>query len=216
MSFLPNPFKIFEFREIVRGVPISSDDRLLDIGCGGGRQMMLLRPHCGSITGVDVSEEAVEGARRRFRRLSSPDGVELLCGGLEEFGFADGTFDKVFSFWVLQTVDDPQRFVREIRRVLREDGVAILSAGSMGTIRDEEIKRLHCLRYGIRRNVRRNELIAWLRDAGFRSVDVFPILCSRYAQRTFFRLRGKGPAPGVCGVPVAVCPVAVARVALPT
>lgn len=49
------PFKIYEFKELLRGINFSRDDIILDIGCGVGLQTMLLGKRCKKVIGIDIS-----------------------------------------------------------------------------------------------------------------------------------------------------------------
>jgi SAM-dependent methyltransferase len=100
---------------------VGPDDRCLDVGCGDGRKSGLwLVEHAGSYVGVDVSEVAVDAARRLGldgRRID--DAAELP--------FADGSFDVVVCTEVLEHLFAPQIAVAELRRVLRPGGTLIVT-----------------------------------------------------------------------------------------
>jgi ubiquinone/menaquinone biosynthesis C-methylase UbiE len=85
--------------------------RVLDIGCGTGRNLALLAP--GTIViGLDPSWDAIQRARRRAPR------VPMVLGSAEALPFRDATFDTVLSGLVFCTVPDAGRGLREVRRVL--------------------------------------------------------------------------------------------------
>jgi ubiquinone/menaquinone biosynthesis C-methylase UbiE len=95
----------------------------LDFGCGAGRSTRFLR-RCGfAATGVDVAEEMLQRARGQepageYRLV--PDG-DLGC-------LRDASFDVVLSAFAFDNVPTHQRKVRilrELRRVLRDDGVLV-------------------------------------------------------------------------------------------
>ena len=90
--------------------------KVLDAGCGTGalaRSMRELQPDI-ELTLVDLSAEMLAGA-------SDLPG-EHLQGSVLDLPFADATFDVVVSAWVIETVPDPMRAVREYLRVLHPDG----------------------------------------------------------------------------------------------
>jgi SAM-dependent methyltransferase len=96
---------------------------VLDHGCGTGRYFDTLRSAFpdAAITGCDVSAVAVERARELHA-----DGAFLVMDG-EQIPVEDGSVDLLLSIEVLEHVADVDRAVREIGRVLRPGGVAVIS-----------------------------------------------------------------------------------------
>jgi|GEM_PF-754363 len=92
--------------------------RILEIGCGPGDDARRLAAQGHEVTAVDV--EASEGWR-----LPSP-GVTFVEGSAERLPFGDGGFDAVLERDALHHVAEPGRALREMRRVLRPDGVAVI------------------------------------------------------------------------------------------
>jgi ubiquinone/menaquinone biosynthesis C-methylase UbiE len=88
--------------------------RILDLGCGTGRNLPLLA--AGRAVGVDCSLDALRRARRRAA------GAPLVQASAEALPFRAGCFDTVVSGLVLCSVRDPGRGLAEIRRVLRPGG----------------------------------------------------------------------------------------------
>jgi SAM-dependent methyltransferase len=103
------------WNDVVRHFP--ADTRLLDVGCGSA----WLGDHYAYYTGVDVSPEAVEAARRRGREV-------LLADVDERLPFDDESFDGVVLKDVLEHVSDPVRLVRDTHRVLRRGGRVFASS----------------------------------------------------------------------------------------
>ena len=89
--------------------------RVLDVGCGTGRNLPLLPPGTVAI-GLDPSWDALQRARRRA------PGVPLVRGSAEALPFRDATFETVLSGLVFCSVPDVQRGLGEVRRVLSGQG----------------------------------------------------------------------------------------------
>ena len=89
--------------------------RVLDLGCGTGRDLSLLPPDVAAV-GLDPSWEALQRARRRAPR------VPLVVGSAEALPFRDAAFDTVLSGLVFCSVPDARRGLLEVRRVLGRDG----------------------------------------------------------------------------------------------
>lgn len=90
--------------------------RVLDIGCGTGRNFPLYAPGT-TVVGADPSFDVVRAARRRAH------GALLVVASAEALPFADGSFDTVVSSLVFCSVPDPAAGLAEVRRVLAADGV---------------------------------------------------------------------------------------------
>ena len=103
---------------------IQEDDRVLDIGCGGGATLhrMAEKVTSGHVTGVDYSDVSVETSRRNNEKNIKSGKMDVLEGSVENLPFADDSFDKIitvesFYFW-----PDPQENLKEVRRVLKAGG----------------------------------------------------------------------------------------------
>jgi SAM-dependent methyltransferase len=97
---------------------------LLDIGCNWGRWTIAASRAGYRATGVDPTKKAVAAARRVARQLGV--GAEYVVGDARQLPFADGSFDVVFSYSVLQHLSKPdvRLAAGEIARVLRPGGTA--------------------------------------------------------------------------------------------
>jgi ubiquinone/menaquinone biosynthesis C-methylase UbiE len=98
---------------LASGVPRG---RVLDLGCGTGRNLPLFASGVRAI-GLDPCLEALETARRRA------PGVPLVRARAEALPFRDGTFDAVVSGLVFCSVSDVAGGLDEVRRVLNAGGV---------------------------------------------------------------------------------------------
>ncbi len=92
--------------------------QILDVGCGTGANLELLGEY-GDAQGVDVSTDALQFCRDRG--LNS-----VRLGEAEKLPFADESFDLVTGLDVVEHLDDDLAGLREMRRVLRPGGHALL------------------------------------------------------------------------------------------
>jgi ubiquinone/menaquinone biosynthesis C-methylase UbiE len=100
-----------------------SRGRILDVAIGTGRSL----PHYPggvSVTGVDLSPQMLDVARRRADELGLT--VDLREADAERLPFADGSFDTVVCALALCNIPDPARAVSEMRRVLAPSGTLLL------------------------------------------------------------------------------------------
>lgn len=98
--------------------------RVLDLGCGSGIFSALLGKAGGTVTGVDLTETAVQLARKTADSNGVP--VTLARADAESLPFADGTFDYVYSWGVLHHTARMERAVSEAGRVLKAGGRGII------------------------------------------------------------------------------------------
>ena len=93
---------------------------VLEIGCGLGTDGAQFAKAGAEYTGVDLTEAAIELARRRFELFNLPG--HFQTADAERLEFADETFDVVYSHGVLHHTPDPETAVSEIHRVLKRGG----------------------------------------------------------------------------------------------
>ena len=98
--------------------------RVLEIGCGLGTDGAQFAKAGADYTGVDLTDAAVELARRRFDLFDLPG--TFRAADAEDLDFADASFDLVYSHGVLHHTPDTARAVREVHRVLRPGGRAVV------------------------------------------------------------------------------------------
>src|SRR5438132_3316309 len=111
-------------------VAIRKTDRVLDIGCGGGRTINKLAAMAtaGKVHGIDYSEQSVAASRRANARLIDIGRIEIEHGSVSHLPFAEKTLDLVTAiethlFWP----DLPNDF-RELCRVLKPGGALLIVA----------------------------------------------------------------------------------------
>jgi SAM-dependent methyltransferase len=101
-----------------------SDKRVLDAGCGTAYGTEILAGAGASeVVGVDIDPDVVEAARER-----AGVNVSFEVADARELPFANGAFDVVVCFEVIEHVEDPESILDELRRVLRPEGLAAVSS----------------------------------------------------------------------------------------
>ncbi len=92
-------------------------ERVLEIGCGTGSDLLQFAKHGADAVGIDITAEHIRLARERVGNLA-----RVLRGSGTNIPFPDQSFDYVYSHGVLHHLDQPRRMVEEIFRVLRPGG----------------------------------------------------------------------------------------------
>jgi len=114
-----NQVRVEYFRHVFGGF---GGKRVLDVGCGGGILAETLAADGETVTGIDPSEKSLAAARQHAKR--SGLAIDYRRGTAEDLGGGglEGTFDLVFAVDVLEHVDDFDRTVAGIARVLAPGG----------------------------------------------------------------------------------------------
>lgn len=108
---------------------IQEGESVLDLGSGSGMDAFVAALHVGesgSVTGLDMTDEQLEKARR-LRDDAGMDNVSFEKGYIEDLPFEDGAFDVVISNGVINLSAEKERVFAEARRVLAPDGRLALS-----------------------------------------------------------------------------------------
>jgi len=119
-----DPLKIFESLaryEFAR--PYVKDAFVLDIGCGARKGPLVLAQNAKEVIGSDISKEAVSYSARKWRS----EDLKYVASDAVALSFADRVFDIVISFEVLEHIRQQEQFLQEAKRVLKKDGLFILS-----------------------------------------------------------------------------------------
>ena len=99
-----------------------ADKDVLEIGVGQGSHAQLIAPFCKSFTGIDLTPIAAEVTAKRLQVFGLPGSI--LQMDAEEMAFPAERFDYIWSWGVIHHSADTLRILREMRRVLRPNGVA--------------------------------------------------------------------------------------------
>jgi SAM-dependent methyltransferase len=156
----------------------ASSLRLLDIGCGTGANLPLLRARVGkngSVTAMDFSPLALQFARDDLLQCEAANkdtgqhdtqqndasgNLTLLRGDALHLPFCDDSFDAVTMLDVLEHLSDDRLALAEVRRVLRPGGALVMSVPAYQKLWSAHDEALHHFRryefHGLRRLLRRS------------------------------------------------------------
>jgi SAM-dependent methyltransferase len=136
----------------------------VDVGCGSGRNMLMLSQHCDNVMGFDRSPAALA--------LAAARGFPIACADGQSIPLADSSVDLLCAFDVLEHLDDDMRALSEFQRVVRPGGFLLLNVPAYRFLWSEHDEALmHRRRYSA------SELHVKLTRSGFivlkRSYAVF-------------------------------------------
>jgi 2-polyprenyl-3-methyl-5-hydroxy-6-metoxy-1,4-benzoquinol methylase len=95
--------------------------RILEIGSGGGHVLRMFKR--AKLTAVDVSDVFLQTAKKNLAGY----GVEFIKGEIDKLGLPPGQFDRIICTEVLEHTKDPEAILREIVRLLKPSGRAVIT-----------------------------------------------------------------------------------------
>jgi SAM-dependent methyltransferase len=104
---------------VLTGMHLPSHARILDAGCGSGRNMVELARY-GTVTGIELSDPSVELAKAR-------NAGEVFAGSVLEMPFADDSFELAVSLDVIEHLEDDLAALRELRRTVAPGGSLLVT-----------------------------------------------------------------------------------------
>jgi ubiquinone/menaquinone biosynthesis C-methylase UbiE len=164
-------------------------DRVLEIGCGTGSLLLLVKKAqpTADVVGLDPDPKAMAIARRKARRA----GLELSLdqGFADALPYADGSFDRVLSSFMFHHLsrDVKEKTLREVRRVLKPGGrfhmVDFAPAGASGK-RGFTAHLIHADRH-LKDNAE-ERVLGFLRDAGLTDAQLLAVRPSRIGSTAYY------------------------------
>lgn len=115
--------KLSTFKQIVNGIKCK---RVLDVGCAGGtftNNVSRIFPQA-KITGIDIYSRAIEYGKKGYPHIN------FICADVHNIPFRNRAFDLVICYETIEHLIDPLEVLKEIKRVLKKDGVALIAMDS--------------------------------------------------------------------------------------
>ena len=165
--------------DLDRRLPVRPGDRVLDLGCGGGRHAFELYRRGAHVVALDQNAEDLAAVDGMFKAMAAegqvPDGAtaQTVKGDALDLPFADGTFDFVIAAEILEHIPEDTTAMAELARVVRPGGMVAVSVPRWlpervcWALSDEyhEVEGGHVRIYG------RQQLVGRLEAAGLEHVD---------------------------------------------
>jgi len=119
---------IYRYRFVL---PRIKNKRVLDIACGVGYgSAAMLHAGASSVIGIDISPTACQHAKSIY-------GVDARIGDALEISLPPHSIDTIVSFETIEHLKDPEQFIQECKRVLKPNGILIISTPNINNYRNE-------------------------------------------------------------------------------
>lgn len=131
---------------------------VLDVASGSGYGSQLLAKGAKSVKGLDYFLEAVDYAKERY----PAENLEFNHGNAEDMPFEEKSFDVVVSLETIEHLKHPDKFIQEVRRVLKDNGIFVVSTPNDDEFMDGNEYHLHEFQFEelstlINKNFKNNE-----------------------------------------------------------
>jgi 2-polyprenyl-3-methyl-5-hydroxy-6-metoxy-1,4-benzoquinol methylase len=107
--------------------------RLLEIGCGSGEFLSHMQQSGWDVEGIDFDAKAVENVREKY-------GINARVGSLENFRYAEKSFDAITMNHVIEHVHDPVSLLQECYRILKPGGYLVLVTPNINSFGHQKFK----------------------------------------------------------------------------
>ena len=148
--------------------PLLDGESVLDVGCGGGGNLVRILERCpkSRADGVDYSKESVACSRKVTKKYA--DRCSILCEDAMRLPYQDETYDRVVAFESIYFWPDPVQGLKEMLRVLKKGGKAILAS----EMTDPEKGKIWTKRCEGMTIYTADELAALMKKAGFSDIKI--------------------------------------------
>jgi SAM-dependent methyltransferase len=153
-------------------------ERLLDLGCGGGRHAFEAARRGAKVIALDAGPDEVAKVRDVFGamvdagEIVDPTGTGAVRGDALRLPFPDGSFDRVIAAEVLEHIPDDADAIQELVRVLRPGGLMAVTVPRFGPelVNWALSNEYHNVPGGHVRIYRRSDLVERLQNAGLKTI----------------------------------------------
>jgi SAM-dependent methyltransferase len=157
------------YENVARLLDLAPDDDLVEVACGNGHFLKKYASQVRSLTGLDLSRVGIELARRKHAERVANGTAEFVCSDASKLPWGDGVFSVAAAMGSLPGLPEPLKTLKEMHRVLRPGGRAVLSIEWNAEDGKDHSRQAEKSGYRIWTE---REVRSMLEEAGFSAVDI--------------------------------------------
>ena len=115
------------YKHVSKVLDLQPEDDLAEVACGSGHFLKKYASHAQSVAGLDLSNVQVEMANRKLRNRIAAGTAEIILGDASQLPWEDNRFSVVTTMASIMGFHKPLEALKEIHRVLRSGGRAVVS-----------------------------------------------------------------------------------------
>jgi ubiquinone/menaquinone biosynthesis C-methylase UbiE len=124
LGYLNHPLhkyqKMKRYEHALEMLKLNKNDNVLEIGCGVGYQIPEIAKRCKNYIGIDFSKESLKSCKKIKN-------VKLIYADAHKLPFKENYFDAALIIDVLENLDNPEKALKEAKRVLKYNGKLVIS-----------------------------------------------------------------------------------------
>ncbi|MBD3216029.1 MAG: methyltransferase domain-containing protein [Candidatus Lokiarchaeota archaeon] len=122
------PFKLFRHKIVSKIRDMNPTGTIVDLGCGSGNLIVKIAKDIKDVEliGVDISSEMLQRAKKRAEKQNLDSHIKFKTGSADSLPFSDNSINMIVSSLSLHHWEDPLKSLKEINRVLKNDGKLLL------------------------------------------------------------------------------------------
>lgn len=169
-TFMMNVSNKKLYRAVINELQMNAEETVLDIGFGNGYMLSkIAKSSKCKLYGIDISEDIVKNATKRNKKYIQKNQMVLRKGTVMDIKMKEGFLDEVYTVNTIYFWDDLVEGLKEIRRVLKDDGIFV-----NGFYTDQFLNKVFYTNYGFKKYTERDFREAAL-EAGFEIEKVVEI-----------------------------------------
>jgi len=115
------------YKRVAKALNLQPEDSLAEVACGSGRFLKVYASHVHRVAGVDLSDVQIKMAKGRLRGRIAAGTAEIVQGDASKLPWDDNTFSVATTMGSFIGFPEPLKSLKEIYRVLRPGGRAVVS-----------------------------------------------------------------------------------------
>ena len=157
------------YKRVAKVLKLGPEDSLLEVACGGGRFLKDYASHVHAVAGIDLSDVQTTIAKRRLKDRIAAGTAQIVQGDAAKLPWDDNVFSAAASMGSFIGFPKPLESLKEVHRVLRPGGKAVISIEHNAEDGKDHSKEIE--KYGMWIWTE-NEVRALMQEAGFAEVSI--------------------------------------------